>query len=226
MTVINYGEPVSLMDDIDYKMAKMNAREDIEQDHYCMMREFFNNKKNKYIHLADGGLIDNQGLQTIIDEFKTNGIINKKLNDKNNPLKRLIIINVNAGVSPDDKSCKSRSAPSVASVIEYTMVTSMDELSAKRWMQLKGLCQEVYKAKIDIGNTTRSLSLLEEPYTIEINFRNVKNDEDKAKCLKLPTSFYLDTDQRALIDRIVPDLVREDPDMIRLIETLKQGENK
>lgn len=102
MTAINYGEPVSLMDDIDYKIAKMNAREDVEQDHYCRMREFFNNKENKFIHLADGGLIDNQGLQSIIDEFKTNGIINKKLNDKNNPLKRLIIINVNAGVSPDD----------------------------------------------------------------------------------------------------------------------------
>ena len=226
MTVINYGEPVSLMDDIDYKMSKMNAREDVEQDHYCRIREFFNNKENKFIHLADGGLIDNQGLQSIIDEFKTNGIIDKKLDDKNNPLKRLIIINVNAGVSPDDKSCKSQSAPPVTSVIEYTMVTSMDELSAKRWMQIKELCQEIYKAKIDIGKSTRSLSLLEEPYTIEISFRNVKNEDDKAKCQKLPTSFYLNKDQRELIDRVVPGLVREDPDMIRLINALKQEERK
>jgi hypothetical protein len=131
---------------------------------------------------------------------------------------------VNAGVSPDDESCKHRKAPPVTSVIEYTMVTSMDELSAKRWMQIKELCQEVYKAKIDIGNTTRSLSLLEEPYTIEINFRNVKKDEDKTECYKLPTSFYLNEEQRALIDRVVPDLVREDPDMIRLINTLEKGD--
>lgn len=123
-------------------------------------------------------------------------------------------------------SGKSRSAPPLTSVIEYTMVTSMDELSAKRWMQIKELCQEVYKAKIDIGKTTRSLSLLEEPYTIEINFRNVKKDADKAECYKLPTSFYLDKDQRALIDRVVPDLVREDPYMIMLINALKQGESK
>jgi NTE family protein len=222
MTLINYGNPVNLPDDINYKMAKMNARDNIEQDHYCRMREFFNNKENKFIHLADGGIIDNQGLQSIIDEFGTNGIINKKLNDRNNPLKRLIIINVNAGVAPDDKSCKSRSAPPVTSVIEYTMVTSMDDLSAKRWMQIKELCQEIYKAKIDIGNSTRSLALLEEPYTIEINFRNVKNDDDRAKCQKLPTSFYLKEDQLELIDRIVPGLVREDPAMIRLINALKQ----
>ena len=126
MTLINYGEPVPLMEDIRYKMARLNAREDVEKDQYCRLREFFNNKSNRYMHLADGGLVDNQGLQSIIDEFDTNGIINKRLNDSDNPLRRLIIINVNAGVSPDDDSCKSQSAPPVSSVIEYTMTTSMD----------------------------------------------------------------------------------------------------
>ena len=98
MTLINYGEPVPLMEDIRYKMARLNAREDVEKDQYCRLREFFNDKSNRYMHLADGGLVDNQGLQSIIDEFDTNGIINKRLNDSDNPLRRLIIINVNAGV--------------------------------------------------------------------------------------------------------------------------------
>ena len=59
------------------------------------------------------------------------------------------------------------------------MVTSMDILSAKRWMRIKTLCEEVYKAKIDIGDKTKSLSLLEEPYTIEINFRNLNKEDQK-----------------------------------------------
>ena len=216
ITVVNYSEPVDLSKDIKYKMAKRNARRDIEKDFYARMLEFYNVKSNKYIHLADGGLVDNQGLQAIIDQFDTNGIINKKLNDRDNPLKRLIIINVNAGVLPDDKSSKSPSAPHVTSVIKYTMVTSMDILSAKRWMHIKALSKEVYKAAIDIGDSTRSLSLLEEPYTIEINFRNTKDASLKAECYKLPTSFYLNKDQLKLIDTVVPVLIEEDPDMIRL----------
>ena len=222
MTLLNFGDPVSLDKDIKYTMAQKNARDDIEQYYYCRMREFYNDKKtNKFMHIADGGLVDNQGLQAIIDQFETNGIINKKLNDKENPLRRLIIINVNAGVSEDDPSCESKNDPGVTSVIEYTMVTSMDILSAKRWKQIKEKCTEIYQAVIDIGDSTKSLSLLEKPYTIEISFRNLKDDALRKACNRLPTSFHLDKNQLELIDKVVPSLVEEDPDMIRLKESLK-----
>ena len=218
ITLNNYGDPVPLMEDTKYRMAKRNARRNIERDFYCRMREFYNDKTNKYMHLADGGLVDNQGLQAIIDSFGTNGVINKKLNDRDRPLKRLIIINVNAGVFSEDDSCKSQSAPHVNSVVKYTMVTSMDILSAKRWMKIKELCTEIYKAAIDTRDSTRSLSLLDKPYTIEINFRNIKDDSLRAQCYELPTSFYMDEDQLKLIDTVVPVLVEEDPDMMRLRE--------
>jgi len=217
ITLKNYGDSSDLTKDVKYKMAKMNSVNSVEMDFYCRSREFYNDKTNKFMHLADGGLVDNQGLQAIIDQFNTNGIINKRLNDRGNPLQRLIIINVNAGVSAIDKSCRKEDAPHVNSVIEYTMVTSMDILSAKRWMKIKTKCEEVFKSKIDIGDKTKSLSLLEEPYTIEINFRNL-NEEDRKNCNKLPTSFKLDTEQLELIDRVVPVLVDEEPGIKRLKE--------
>lgn len=222
ITVINYGERTDLSRDDEYRMAKLNARKDIEKDYYARMREFYNDKTNRYMHLADGGLVDNQGLQAIVDQFETNGIINKKLNDRDNPLKRLIIINVNAGVHPEDLSCKSPNAPHVTSVIKYTMVTSMDILSAKRWMKIKALCREVHKAAIQIGDTTGALSRLEKPYTIEINFRNATSPE-RERFNKLPTSFHLNEEQLKLIDEVVPVLVAEDPDMVGLRKTLEQN---
>ncbi len=222
LTLKNFGQHVNLMDDFKYRMARLNSRDDIEKDFYCRMRDFYNDKSNRYMHLADGGLVDNQGLQAIIDQFDTNGIINKKLNDRDRPLKRLIIINVNAGVSPDDASCKKPNAPHVDSVIEYTMVTSMDILSAKRWMTIRALAEEIYKAAIVAGSGTASLSQLEKPYLIEISFRNVKDEARRTQCNKLPTSFYLKQDQIDLIDTVVPALIEEDPDMIRLKEALRQ----
>jgi NTE family protein len=220
ITVMNYGESVDLMEDIKYKMAKRNARRNVEKAFYASMREFYNDKTNKYMHLADGGLVDNQGLQVIVDQFDTNGIINKKLNDRERPLKRLIIINVNAGVSPEDNSCREQNAPHVDSVIEYTMVTSMDILSAKRWIKIKERSKQVYKPAIDIGETTRSLSQLEKPYTIEISFRNIKDEALREKSNNLPTSFYLTEEQIDLIDGVVPVLIEEDPDMKRLKRAL------
>jgi NTE family protein len=226
ITLKNFGESRSLDDDIEYRMAKLNARKDVERDFYRRMREFYNDKSNEYVHLADGGLVDNQGLQSILDEFETNGIINMRLNDRDNPLKRLIIINVNAGVKPDDEAGKSASAPGVGSVIEYTMVASMDLLSAKRWMEIQGRCAQVDKAVSDLAGTTRSLSELESAYCIEVSFRNIDNDADRVAANKLPTSFHLEQEQLALIDRVVPDLVCADPDMKRLLETLGIGPDK
>lgn len=216
ITLINYGDSISLDDEVKYKMAKDNSKQNIDKDFYCKMREFYNDKSNKYIHLADGGLVDNQGLQAIIDQFGTNGIINKKLNDRDNPLIRLIIINVNAGVSPDDTSSKSPNAPHVSSVIKYTMITSMDILSAKRWMIIKERCRDIYKGVLALRDSTPSLSLLEKPYTIEINFRNIEDKTLKAKCYRLPTSFHLDKEQLKLIDNVVPVLIDRDDDMKRL----------
>jgi hypothetical protein len=87
-------------------------------------------------------------------------------------------------------------------------------------MEIKSLCNEVNKAAMDIKKKTPSLSLLEKPYTIEINFRNIKDPSLKADCYKLPTSFYLNATQLKLIDTAVPSLVTEDSEMIRLKRSL------
>jgi hypothetical protein len=81
---------------------------------------------------------------------------------------------------------------------------------------------EVYKTKLDIGDKTKSFSRLEKPYAIEINFRNL-NEEDRKKRNNLPTSFKLEIEQLDLIDRVVPVFVKEKPGIKRLKENLNQN---
>jgi predicted acylesterase/phospholipase RssA len=220
LTLRNYGPPLDLSKDTEYVMGKENARNDLNADLKTKSWEYYNNKSNEYVHLADGGLVDNQGLQSILDEFETGGIINRRLNHASPPLKRLIIVNVNAGVTEDNKSGRSPSAPSVASVVQSTMISSMDVLSARRWMDIREKCIEVFKAKIDRGATTPSLADLEEPYRIEVSFRNIRDPDLRRRAMALPTSFKLSPEELALIDKVVPDLVREDPEFQRLQASL------
>ena len=221
LTLRNYGPPLDLSKDVEYVMGKENARTDLNADLKTKSWEYYNDKSNEYVHLADGGLVDNQGLQSILDEFDTNGIINRRLNHATPPLKRLIIVNVNAGVAEENKSGRSPSAPSVASVIQSTMISSMDVLSARRWMDIRDKCIEVFKAAIDRGGNTPSLSQLEEPYRIEVSFRNIRDPDLRRRAMALPTSFKLSPDELALIDKVVPELVKEDPEFQRLQESLK-----
>jgi len=222
MTLRNYPPAADLTKDLTYQSNKQNVREDLNKDLLVRTRDYYNNKKNEYLHLADGGLVDNQGLQSILDEFENNGLINRRINHTAPSLQRLIIININAGVAPPNTSGETAVPPGIPSVVESTMVASMDVLSARRWMDIKTRCSEFTKAKIDLGETSPSYKDLEEPYRIEISFRNIKDSTDRANAMALPTSFKLTPDQLKLIDRIVPDLLIEDPEFQRLKEQLEK----
>jgi predicted acylesterase/phospholipase RssA len=221
LTLRNFGPPLDLSQDVEYVLGKKNARTDLNADLRTKAWEYYNTKTNEYIHLADGGLVDNQGLQSILDEFETNGIINRRINYSVQPLKRLIIVNVNAGVSGENQSGRSPLPPSIASVVESSMVSSMDVLSARRWMDIRDKCIEIFKAAIDRGADTPSLSQLEEPYRIEVSFRNIVDPDLRRRAMALPTSFKLSPEQLALIDKVVPELLKEDPELQRLQASLE-----
>ena len=102
------------------------------------------------------------------------------------------------------------------------MVASMDILSAKRWMDIHTRSVDLYKAKIDRPDAAAYRDL-EEPYRIEVSFRNIEDSALRARASSLPTSFKLDEEQIGLIDRVVPTLLREDPDMVRLLAKLKSS---
>ncbi|HYJ03700.1 MAG TPA: patatin-like phospholipase family protein [Chthoniobacterales bacterium] len=222
LTLRNYPPPLDLAADLTYLSDKQNAREDLGKDLRVKARDYFNNKSNQFIHLADGGLVDNQGLQSILDEFEDNGLINKRINFMQSPLRRLIIININAGVAPPNTSGESAAPPSIPSVVQSTMVSSMDVLSARRWMDIQTRCHQLFAAKIDVGGEVRSYGLLQEPYRIEISFRNILKPEDLQTAMKLPTSFKLKPEQLQFIDGVVPALLREDPEFQRLVTELAQ----
>ncbi|MEP6603312.1 MAG: patatin-like phospholipase family protein [Spartobacteria bacterium] len=215
LTLRNYPPSLDLEQDRSYQSGKKNARADLNVDLRNKAWEFFNNKTNEYVHLADGGLVDNQGLQSILDEFDNNGVINRRINFSAAPLQRLIIVNVNAGVAKPDASSHSPEAPDVASVVESTMVSSMDVLSARRWMDILAQTRLLYKGRIDRPDAP-AYSQLEEPYRIEISFRNIGDAELRRQAMALPTSFKLTAEQLALIDKVVPELLQEDPEFQRL----------
>ena len=226
LTLINHGETKTTQELLDtdrvYRRLTRNARRDVLADLKRQGREHYNDKANAFVHLADGGIVDNQGLGALLDEFDTAGEINKRLANSLVPLKRLILINVNAGVSPENSLSKSNRPPGISAVVGHTMVASMDILSARRWMRIKDFVRELYKPKID-GVDIPSLRNLERPYTIEINFRNLRDSDLRSQCNNLPTSFALDREQLQLIDQVVPILLHEDPEMQRLIDSVSSS---
>ena len=220
LTIENYGPALDYSQDRNYITKKDNSRGNLNEDLTVKAWDYYNDKENKYLHLADGGLVDNQGLQSILDEAVENtGLILKRINNTKSPLRRLIIVNLNAGVAPPNASGRSPAPPGVLSVVESTMVASMDVLSARRWMDIKETCNQFNKTKIDSGDNS-PYRLLEKPYAIEVSFRNILDPEKRKQAMELPTSFKLTSEQLKIIDEVVPKLLEEDPELQRLKEAL------
>jgi NTE family protein len=215
LTLRNYPPALDYSQDLSYIAKKKNTRENLSEYLTARTWDYYNDKANEYMHLADGGLVDNQGLQSILDEFVENtGIVVDRISNNQSPLKRLIVVNLNAGVAPPNTSGRSAAPPGVPSVIQSTMVDSMDVLSARRWMDIKEKCDQYNKAKIDSGANSPYRDL--ETYTIEVSFRNILDPAKQQEAMELPTSFKLTPGNLKVIDEVVPKLLEEDPALIRL----------
>lgn len=200
--------------------AAMRNQTDMAQYEFGQMYRFLHTAENKWIHLSDGGIAGNTGIERTLDEWKTNGIINRALNTDSLPLRRLIFVVVNAGTEKPDQSCTEQKVPSIPKVILYTTSISMDILSNDRLIALKEKIDELWKAVQQTRAEDPSLSLLEKPYLIEINARNLQDRQLKEAFEKIPTAFYLPTQQLGLIKQVVHQLMDNNPDMIRLRKAL------
>ena len=228
MTLKNYGNTLSydsLLNDRKYKRADRNRVDDINLYVYYRLRNFLNNKDNGWLHNQDGGLAGNTGIKRILDECKTNGVINKAINNVNNPLKRIVILVVDAGTAKDDPSCEKQAPPLSLKVIMYTMTTAMDILSSERLAEVKAYMDQVWQtaqqSQRGLGFNDKALAQLEKPYVIEISARNIMEMNLANRFNNLPTSFHMNKAQLITIKEAVSHLLQNNKEYKRLVKAIK-----
>ena len=229
VTLKNYGKTLSqdsLMCDREYKRAYRNRVEDLNLYVYYRLRNFLNDKTNEWLHNQDGGLAGNTGIKRILDECKTNGIINKAINDANNPLKRLVVLVVDAGTTKSDHSCEKQRPPWSIEVIVYTTTTAMDVLSGERLAEVKSYLDQVWQvaqqSREGFGFKDNALSQLEKPYLIEISARNILDKDLSERFNKLPTSFHMNAEQLKTIKQAVTYLIENNEEYKRLVQSIRK----
>lgn len=211
ITLINYSQRLPdsvLMEDVGYKLAVLNSGSDSESFYYKRKVDFFNNPKNRYNHIADGGIVDNRGLKVVLDQFQTGGYINRCFN--NRQLKRLVFVNVSAWTDKPDNSCVSEKPPNELQVVKYSASSPIDQLSEVLWQRIKDKSVEMWQASEDLDID------MESPYFIEISFRDIKDEYIRDSCYSIPTSFNLSANQIDLIRSVVPGLIEANSDFKRL----------
>lgn len=230
-TFINYTQQVPdsiLQLDRKYAAAVLNSDMDMDSYLFANYRRYLNDANNStYLHISDGGIAGNTGIEAVINEMRTGGVINKAINS--GKLKRFIVIMANAGTESQSKIGTKKSAPNSLKVVLATTTIGIDGISAQRIKVVKDkmnrLWQSVLEGREYIGGVDKNLRNLEQPYFIEIGSRKLSGDL-KSQFDDLPTSFYLNKEQISIVKQAVDTLMGSDADWNRLKKSLEQEQNK
>lgn len=174
-----------------------------------------------YATLVDGGVTDNLGLRA----FLSNAMLlewTDKLDDLLEsipPIKRVVLLVVNASTTAYTEIGKTKKLPSISDV--FTAVTDI-QLHRYNLESNSLLRNELFTWAQSISKPGNFI----EPYFIELSIEDAKNQDSHIYFNKIPTSLSLEREQVDKIIDTAKQLLRNDPVYKKLLHDLKSSEKK
>ncbi len=171
----------------------------------------YSDKKNrKYAHFVDGGITDNLGLRAIYDVLELGGGARRTAEIlKVKPVKRFVIISVDASTTPQNTIDKSSQHPSL-----FDAANAMSDVQLQRYN-----VSTIDVMKKSMARWAEQLSTPKqqvESYFIRLNFKNLKDKTVRDQLNEIPTSFNLTDEQVDLLIKTGSDLLFSNPEFQRL----------
>ena len=143
-------------------------------------------KNRPYIHLLDGGLTDNLGLRSLLD---MSDLYRASLYSRvrNNSVRKIVIINVNAQNDPANGIDKTAAVPGLRAVTNAIIDIPIDKYSQETLRRFRAF---VDQWNTDVKNGKNSSKPVD-MYFVSLNLRDLPQSGLRERVLNIPTSFYL-----------------------------------
>ncbi len=170
-----------------------------------------------YATLVDGGITDNLGLRTILRSVGLSGGVARmyeRAKGHAEPLKRIVVIVVNASVTSVTGIGKTNKLPSISDTL--TAVTDMqlhlyntetNALLKEELMEWADILSDRSGGKVDA-------------YFIDIDATDIRNEEERIYFNKIPTSFSLQREQADRLVSLARRMLRDNPEYQRLLRDM------
>ena len=186
----------------------------IEQIKSGLLR-YIEKDKIDYIHLADGGIADNLGIRVLYD---TANIISSvpKLSEKlySKPPKYLVLLIVNAAVSPKKQMDKSPVEPPIFSQLSAASATQINRYNIETIQLLKNSLQE-WAAQL-----SKTADFEVRPFFIQIDFSGIQDKQRNRLLNMISTNLALPAEQVDELRQVARELLTASPEFQRLLTEL------
>jgi NTE family protein len=176
----------------------------------AQVNSYTNRTAHPYIHLVDGGVADNLGLRALTDRIDTIGS-GFLFNNPGQMPKDVLVISVNAQVTPEPGIDHSAAEPSVGDTINAFTDVQMSRYDNDTKLLLANKLQDLKKAMQERGHNVRI-------YNAEVSFESIKTQTLKSYFNNLPTSLELSDHEVDMLIGAGRELLRNEPRFKHFLE--------
>ena len=191
---------------IDQQDTKSPALRELKEQ----VNSYTNQKAHPYLHLVDGGVADNLGLRALTDRIDTIGSGFLFTNPGQMP-KDVLVISVNAQVTPEPGIDHSASEPSVGDTLNAFTDVQMSRYDTDTKLLLANKLNDLKKAMQERGHNVKI-------YNAEVTFQSLKTQTLKSYFNNLPTSLELSDHEVDMLIGAGRDLLRNEPRFKNFLE--------
>ncbi|MDD5334820.1 MAG: patatin-like phospholipase family protein [Rhodoferax sp.] len=156
-------------------------------------RSYLDAKTRPYIHLVDGGLADNLGLRTLLEQsLAAGGIRNAARRTSKNAIQKLVIIAVNAERDPSERIDASDKVPGTLQVFDALLFGAGARVTQETLGLLTDTAQ-VWRSELkhsaaqDIDTFTPDAQI----YVVNVNLRDAPELLQRTALLQIPTALSI-----------------------------------
>jgi NTE family protein len=175
----------------------------------------------EYIHLLDGGVADNVGVQSLTTLIGRNYGAGRLFNAiQTGSVKKVVVLTVNARSDPPNGLNASSNVPGTIAALNVVTSVPIDAATAANNASLNEVVAQLSLQRLEAppGALVRDLEI----YNIAIDFDQIPDApaglRDRVK--KIPTLWTITADQLTDIDDAAKLMVRQNPCFLRLIQDL------
>ena len=180
------------------------------------LRSYRDKKRRPYLHLVDGGLVDNMGVWGGLDSTVLTGgftgLVKEMGLDK---LEKAVFIVVSAETDPSLEADLSSEVPSMRRVAQAFADIPINHNSRESLILFRETMQ---KWKRDLRtHTGRDVDF----YLIEVSLRDIPEPKERERYMQIPTTLSLPKEDVDRLRGLGRRMLRESPEMRRLLRDMK-----
>jgi NTE family protein len=223
MTLRNYADrcparsPAALADSAgaatDYRARLYRAHE----------LSYTDARRKPYIHLVDGGLADNLGVQRLLDRALAGGGLRQTFSEVGIPpatIRKLVLITVNAERDPSENIEMSDQVPNMAQVVDALLFGTGARATRETQEFLRDITRQ-WRESLASGNGTDAFAPGAEIHVIPVNLRDAPDDVARRRLLQVPTAFSITQDEVTDLIAAGGSVLRNAPEFRALVQSLQ-----